>query len=109
MRTIDDITYFTIGEIAKRIGRSVQTIKNWYDWREQHPESSSSLPDFRTDITARGTRFFAERDIPLLESFRDNVQYGKMSDVNVTKWGQRGVEIMQRKEEKNDDSMVEGN
>lgn len=98
MKTIDGQIYLTIGEVSKRIGRSVQTLKNWYDWKEQHPEAN--LPEYRTDITARGTRFFNENDLEILEQFRNDVQYGKLSDVNVTKWGQRGTEILQRKEEK---------
>lgn len=81
--------YITIGEVAKKIGRGVVTIKNWYEWAEKN-DRLDMLPEMRRDLDARGTRYFREADIPKLIEFRDSIKYGMMADVNRKKWGERG-------------------
>lgn len=98
MKRIDDVVYLTIGEVAKMIERGPQTIKNWYAWQDK--EQTDILPSMHTDLDAKGTRYFKETDIPLLIHFRDNIKYGMMADFNRDKWGIRGQEIKNQKEEK---------
>lgn len=81
--------YITIGDVAKKIGRGVVTIKNWYEWAEKN-DCLDMLPEMRRDLDARGTRFFLESDIDKLIKFRDSIKYGMMADVSRKKWGERG-------------------
>lgn len=87
-----DEKYLTIGEVARIIGRSPSTIKNWYEWyNEQSDEVKqvNPLPEYRTDRNEKGTRFFRESDIEILEKFRDSISYGKMAEISRQKWGKR--------------------
>jgi len=104
MKNIDGINYLTIGEVAKQIDRSAQTIKNWYKWKEAalNPRSKE-LPDFRRDIDKKQTYYFAESVIPELVAFRDDISYGQMSEFSVTRWGERGKEIAERRKDKEDE------
>lgn len=88
MKTIENETYWTIGEVAKLIGRGSQTIKNWYAWADEH-DSHELLPEMFTNLDAKGTRYFKEDDIEKLEKFRDSIKYGMMADISRQKWGKR--------------------
>lgn len=93
MKRIDGVIYVTIGEAAKVIGRGAQQIKNWYEWYEMQPDEvrqSRPLPEVLTNIDTKGTRYFREDDLHMLEAFRDSVKYGEMSAVSKKKWGYRG-------------------
>jgi hypothetical protein len=101
MKNIGGVNYLTIGETAKLVDRSAQTIKNWYRWcqSEEVDPNKAGLPEFRRDLDAKGTYHFAETDIDKLITFRDSISYGQMSEFNVSRWGQRGKEIEARKNE----------
>lgn len=79
----------TIGDLAKEVGRSAATIKNWYEWAEKH-DRLDDLPEMYRDIDKKGTRYFNEDDIPKFIEFRESIQYGMMADVSREKWGSRG-------------------
>lgn len=85
----------TIGQVSKRIRRTAQTIKHWYEWAEEN-NKMHELPEMHRK-GPKGIRYFKESDIPKLEEFRDKIQYGMMSDYNVKNWGRRGNEIQERK------------
>ncbi|ADL40335.1 hypothetical protein phiCTP1_gp34 [Clostridium phage phiCTP1] len=78
----DNINYLRIGEVAKRIDKTTQTIKSWYGWAEftGDKEIQSGLPTiYRFD--KRGTRYFKESDIPQLEKWYNKyISYGTMSN-----------------------------
>lgn len=78
----DNINYLRIGEVAKRINKTTQTIKSWYGWAEftGNKEILGELPTiYRFD--KRGTRYFKESDIPQLEKWCNKyISYGTMSD-----------------------------
>jgi len=98
MKQINGINYLRIGEVAKIIDRTVITIKNWYAWAESQSaaiQAANPLPEICI-LDVRGTRYFAETDIPMLIEFRDNIVPGSLSDFNVTLWGQRGKSILER-------------
>lgn len=99
MKTINGVNYLSIGETAKLVDRSAQTIKNWFKWcSAQGVEPNQvGLPEYRRDLDGKGTYHFKEEDIPALIDFRDSISYGQMSDFNITRWGQRGREIEARK------------
>jgi DNA-binding transcriptional MerR regulator len=82
--------FYSIGEVADKIGRSSQTIKNWYEWQATVPDEERKLPEVHTNLDARGTRYFKEADIEQLITFRDNIQYGQLAEVSQLKWGKRG-------------------
>ena len=102
MRVLDGKNYLTIGEVAKIVERSPQTIKYWYKWYDEQTDAVKSenvLPKTRRDLDAKGTHYFLEDDMEALAVFRDLISYGKMSEFNNRRWGERGTEIRERKKE----------
>jgi DNA-binding transcriptional MerR regulator len=91
-RKLDGKVYLTIGEVAKLIGRGAQTIKSWLDWyseQDDETKQKNPLPEPKL-LDERGTRYFDESDIPMLEKFRDSIGYGSMAEHNRKRWGKRG-------------------
>ena len=104
MKVVNGEKFLTIGEVGEKIDRLPQTIKRWYDWwkkqdlaiRQKYP-----LPAEYRVLDRKGTRYYREEDLDKLIAFRDNLEYGIMSDFNIQFWGKKGKEIIQkRKEEK---------
>lgn len=101
MKTVDGVNYLSISEVAKIVERSNQTLKNWYKWcaSEDINIEDAGLPEYRRDLDGKNTYYFKESDVQQLIDFRENISYGKLSDFNVSRWGQRGKEIEARKTE----------
>lgn len=102
MKTVDGQKYLTIGEVAREIGRIPQTLKNWLSWyeaQEEEVQTKCPLPKAITDLDTKGTRFFRAEDLPIFHAFKDSLQYGKMAEFSITRWGKRGQEIQNRKDE----------
>ena len=95
MKIIDGVKYYKIGEAAKLINKSPQTIKHWYEWVEYTGDKSKQLPKVY-HLDNRGTRYFREQDIPALQKFGENIKYGEMSEFNSYLWGERGQLIRER-------------
>lgn len=95
MKIVDGVKYLKIGEVAKQIGKSPQTIKHWYEWMNSKPQTEKVLPQFYI-LDKRGTRYFKEIDMPLLKSFSESIFYGEMSEFNAKLWGERGQLIVER-------------
>lgn len=91
-KDVNGETYLSIGEVAKKIKRSTQTIKHWYAWAEKN-DRLRDLPEIKR-FGKLGVRHFREKDIAKLRHFRDSIAYGMMSDFNVQNWGERGRRIM---------------
>jgi hypothetical protein len=92
MRRLNGKNYLRIGEVAKKIERGTLTIKSWYDWHSQQPDSVKAeypLPEIHK-LDDRGTRYFEESDINKLVVFRDKIAYGTMAEFNRPRWGNRG-------------------
>ena len=82
MKKVDGVNYLSIGELAKRLGRTVVTIKSWIDWYAEQPEEIQRefpLPEFRRDLDKRGTRFVAENRFMQFYRFKNAMVYGKMA------------------------------
>lgn len=95
MKIINNVTYYTIGEVGTLIGKGTQTIKNWYKWLEGRSDKENyDLPN-PVILDATKTRFFKEDDVVKLETFAKSVHYGMMSDYNATRWGKRGRDILE--------------
>lgn len=94
MKTINGEKFCRIGEVAKEINRSAQTIKHWYKWAEESGNTNVLPKVFRLD--SRGTRYFRLEDVPKLAEFAENIEYGQMSDYNSKLWGERGQLIRER-------------
>jgi predicted transcriptional regulator len=69
--------YYTIGEAAEMIGRSPQTIKNWYKLAEGKKDFPALPKIFYLD--EKKTRYFSDVDVQVLEMFRDDVRYGSLT------------------------------
>lgn len=105
MKTVEGENYLTVGETAKLVKRSAQTIKSWYRWSEQEQKSLDELglPAYRRDLDGKQTYHFNEKDIPKLIAFREDISYGQMADFNVGRWGKRGKDIESRKHDSHDE------
>jgi predicted transcriptional regulator len=104
MKVIEGQKYITIGEVARKIGRTPQTLKNWISWLDNQNEEDKHkyfLPKAITDLDEKNTRYFEEDDVSAFDKFKILIQEGDidMSDFSITRWGKRGEEIQQRKEE----------
>jgi hypothetical protein len=102
MKNVDGQVYLTIGEVAKRINRIPQTLKNWISWYETQAEEVKAkypLPQAITDQDTKGTRYFREEDVALFDEFKKSLQYGTMAEFSITRWGKRGEDIKHRREE----------
>jgi hypothetical protein len=95
MKTVNGERYLKLGEVAKLLERSTQTIILWYKYQDDKGEDVG-LPPVRTDLDKRGSRYWKEEDIAALVDFRDGITRGSMSDFNVKLWGKRGEEILER-------------
>ena len=85
---------YKIGEVAKIIGRSNQTIVLWYAAVEAGIDVGAELPE---PTMINGFRYFTEEDIEKLINFRNNVKRGSMAEYNrLYKWGTRGADISKR-------------
>lgn len=89
MKIVDEQEYLTIGEVSKIVGRSVSTIRNWYEYAEQIKVENKLPPLFR-ELDKKGTRYIKKEDVAKLEKFKNSIRYGSMATFNATKWGERG-------------------
>ena len=74
--------WVSIGDVAKKIDRSIMTIKNWYAWHEEQlPEVCDvwKLPKMRQDLDGRQRRYLKEDELKLLFKFRDAIVYGTLA------------------------------
>ena len=82
MKKVDGVLYLSIGEVAKEIGRSTITIKNWIEWYEKQTQEIKEeypLPEFRRDLDKRQSRYVEKSLVFLFRQFRDSMVYGKLS------------------------------
>lgn len=100
-KTHDGEQYLTVGQVSKLVDRNSQTIKSWYKWCDSEGLSydKAGLPLYRRDLDVKQTYYFNVNDIEKLIEFRDGIQYGQMSDFNVSRWGERGRIIQASKNE----------
>lgn len=87
---------YKIGEVAKIVGRSPQTISLWYDAVEAGIEVGAELPKPKY-LGENRIRYFNQIDIEMLINFRNKVKRGTMAEFNRNfKWGKRGEDISRR-------------
>jgi hypothetical protein len=99
MKQVDGQTFLTIGEVAKRIERIPQTIKNWIAWYGDQAEDVKRdfpLPIPITDLDRKGTRYFREEDLEIFEQFKEKLKYGTIAEFSCTRWGERGKNSRRR-------------
>lgn len=83
MKFINGESWYKVGEVSQRIGRSLSAINVWYE-AEQHALQNGIhfpfyLPQPNTEIDNRGSRYWNETDIKKLEKFRDNLMRGDLA------------------------------
>lgn len=94
MKSINGVNYIKIGEVASRVNRSTQTVKIWYEYAQ---DNNITLPEYRTDLDGKGTRYWLESDVPKLIEFRDGLTKGMMVGTTQKKWGKKRVEELNKK------------
>lgn len=91
-KKIDGVNYCTIGQAGKYLKRSAQTIKNWAEWydcQSDEIKKENPFPEFKRDVGKRATRFISEHGLHLLEKFKGNLEYGKMTEISRKKWAKK--------------------
>lgn len=91
MKVIEGTTFYTITEIAKELGVSIATIRNWEDYEKE--VGYECLPQPRRDLDKKQTRYYTHDAVAKFQEFRDGIEYGSIAIVSRKKWGQRGKQI----------------
>lgn len=108
-------TKITAAGLAHLVGRSVQTIKIWYDWYclPEYAEARSQYNDIpelpmytREGSVTRGTRYWTLEQVEQVKKFRDWVipgRKGQLGDINAKVWnagrGERALANKQKLKE----------
>ena len=101
--------FISIREAAYIVDISETTLKRWYKWYkndEYKKPANLKLPNYYY-LDARRTKFFRSQDIEKLKEFKTKINgehKGAMAEFNCKEaWGNRGKEIAERKELKNEE------
>lgn len=88
---IDGVKYVSIGVVAERLGKTVQTIRLWSKWSdEQEAQGLERYIPNEIRVGNRHIRCFKESDMPKIEEFSKAIKYGSLSKYNRSRWGARG-------------------
>lgn len=91
MKIRDGIEYFTIAEVARQVGVSIVTIRNWEEYEREL--GYTFLPQPRRDLDGRLTRYYTYDAIAKFKEFQETKEYGIMANVSRRKWGKRGLKL----------------
>lgn len=104
MKLHDGKEYYNITEVSKRVGRTVQTILNWYNaetyYKENQLKFPMELPQPRTDLDKRHIKYWTKEQIDTLFFFKQNLKSGDLSKFSIKLWGERGERFEQLREMK---------
>jgi hypothetical protein len=103
MREIDGKILYTVGNLAKILRKTSQTINKWYKFSEmiRKNEISRTRPGqviLPKCIRINKIKYWKEEDIDKIIKFSENIKRGDMSEFNRNfSWGkERGEEISKR-------------
>lgn len=91
MKVIEGTDFYTITEVAKKLGVSISTIRNWEDYEKE--VGYVILPQPRRDLDKKGTRYYTYDAISKFQEFQGSIEYGSLAIVSRKKWGKRGENI----------------
>jgi len=93
-RTVNGQLYYSIGEVAEIVGKSIQTIRLWDVWSDEREEEGQErfIPK-PLRLTNRDVRYWNDEDIAQIQEFSDSIRYGSLSKYNRRRWGERGKNI----------------
>ena len=91
MKVIEGTDFYTITEVAKKLGVSISTIRNWEDYEKE--VGYEILPQPRRDLDKTGTRYYTHDAISKFQEFQGSIEYGSLAIVSRKKWGKRGENI----------------
>lgn len=99
MRIIENIVYYTVGDIASICNRQWQTIYGWIRHsnalEEQGKEGFMPKPKI---VNSR--RLYTKPQADQILIFSRNIKRGQLSEYSRSRWGLRGKEIAERMKEK---------
>jgi len=82
------ICYFTIGTVAKIVGKSVQTIGLWEKWsKELEKAGEKRLIPHCHRIGKGNIRCWNMEEIQRIVDFSKNIKYGDIAKFSRTRWG----------------------
>lgn len=93
---------YKIGQVAKLIGKSAQTIRLWYKAEAEGKGLSSTNPVKKLPEPTRGKgghRYFSEEDVKQLKDYSENIERGSMAKFNAERQYYKPVIADKRKKE----------
>lgn len=93
-KVVDGVEYYSIGVVAKVIGKSEQTIKLWEKWSDQlEAEGKERFIPKSTRLGKNKTRCWTEEQIIEIKKFSENIKYGDLAKFSRTRWGEYGKQV----------------
>lgn len=93
---------YSVGEVAKMVGRSIATIGNWYNAekfaKENDLDFPFELPRPRRDLDKQESRYWTIEQVTKLRYYKSQIKRGDLAQYNVTRWGERGKYIKEKRE-----------
>lgn len=101
MRKIDNVFYYTSGDVAAICNKTMQTVNNWDKYSDILEERGENrlIPKA---IRINGRRLYTKEQVASIKEFSKNVPRGTMAEYSRTRMGKRGEEIQKRIDSKRD-------
>lgn len=87
MRIINGQQLYKIGEVAKVVNRTTQTINNWLKAQQAGIHTEIKLPE---PIIINRIKYFKEEDLQVFIDYENSIKRGDLADYNRNLWGVRG-------------------
>lgn len=92
--TIDNTEYYSIGIVAKFIGRTTQTLRLWDDYSEElEATGRDRIIPTPTRIGKNNTRCWNEEEVLSIAKFAKNIGYGDIAEFSRTRRSDGGRNI----------------
>lgn len=99
MKFTEGKNWYKVGEVCQMLNRSLSTINVWYEAQDFANENNIHfpfvLPEPRTDLDNRGSRFWDDEGVNKLKRFRDNLMRGDLAFYTRTLAGKTDRELIQ--------------
>lgn len=102
LRIINGSDLYTVGDVAKLVNRSTQTINIWYKYSESIRDYKMKYDPVMPRCTrVNGIKYWTKDQLIEINNFANSMKRGSISEyTRLNCWGKRGKEIQKRYIEK---------
>lgn len=100
LRIIDNIVYYTSGDVASICNRSLQQFINWDKYSDILEERGEERLIPRAGLIIKKRRLYTKEQVNKILEFSKNIKHGQMAEYSRTRCGERGREIDKRMKKK---------